>query len=141
MVNVWIKNDDGDYLIAQRAASRPTFPLKWECIGGSVLKGETSLQGALREVREEVGILLNAQKGRLVCTKVREIVDGKQFNDIVDVWLFPYNGMIDLSEATTDEVAQVRWMNIEEINGLFASGEMVYTIKDLFTSVAKQGAL
>ena len=140
VVHVWIRNDQGEYLIAQRAATRPTFPLKWECVGGSVLKGETSLQGALREVREEVGIPLEAKTGRIVFTKVRETIDGKPFNDIVDVWLFPYDGAVDLSAATTDEVAQVRWMSAEEIEKLFASGEMVHTIKNLFYFVAEQGA-
>lgn len=139
VVHVWIKNDKGEYLIAQRAANRPTFPLKWECVGGSVLKGETSLQGALREVREEVGLSLDAGAGRLVFTKIRETVDGKRFNDIVDVWLFPYDGAVDLSKATMDEVAQVRWISAEEIGELFASGEMVHTIKDLFYIVAEQG--
>ena len=133
VVHVWIRNDQGEYLIAQRAATRPTFPLKWECVGGSVLKGETSLQGALREVREEVGIPLEAKTGRIVFTKVRETIDGKPFNDIVDVWLFPYDGAVDLSAATTDEVAQVRWMSAEEIEKLFASGEMVHTIKTCST--------
>ena len=109
-------------------------------VGGSVLKGETSLQGALREVREEVGLSLDAGEGRLIFTKIRETVDGKRFNDIVDVWLFPYDGAVDLSKAATDEVAQVRWISADEIEELFASGEMVHTIKDLFYIVAEQGA-
>ena len=49
VVHVWIKNSKGEYLISQRSENRPKFPLKWECVGGSVLKGETSLHGAIRE--------------------------------------------------------------------------------------------
>lgn len=56
VVHVWIRNHQGQYLLSQRAADRPTFPLLWECVGGSLLKGETSLQGALQEVKEEVGL-------------------------------------------------------------------------------------
>ena len=48
VVHVWIRNSKGEWLISQRAASRPTFPLKWECVGGSVTAGEDSLTGALR---------------------------------------------------------------------------------------------
>ncbi len=33
-VHVWIKNSRGEYVIARRAADRPTYPLKWECPGG-----------------------------------------------------------------------------------------------------------
>lgn len=38
---------------------------------------------------------------------------------IMDVWLFEYNGEVDLGNATTDEVAQVTWMNREQIKELF----------------------
>ncbi len=55
VVHIWIRNSKGEYLISQRSADRPTCPLMWECVGGSVIKGEDSLTGALRETREEVG--------------------------------------------------------------------------------------
>lgn len=35
------------------------LPLMWECVGGSVLRGESSVDGAVREVKEEVGIDLS----------------------------------------------------------------------------------
>ena len=56
VVHIWIRNTDGQYLFTQRSSNKKTCPLKWECVGGSVLKGESSLHAALREVYEEVGI-------------------------------------------------------------------------------------
>ena len=128
VVHVWIQNSAGEYLIAQRAANRPSFPLKWECPGGSVLKGEDSLAGALREVREEVGVALDPARGKVVFTKVRGKIDGRRFNDILDIWLFAWDGPIALENATTDEVAQVRWMTRAEIEARFAGGDMVETL-------------
>ncbi len=52
VVHVWIRNSKGEYMISQRAANRPTFPLMWECVGGSVVKGESSIEGAIREAKE-----------------------------------------------------------------------------------------
>ena len=49
VVHVWIRNSAGQYLISQRSASRKSFPLMWETVGGSVLKGEDSLAAAVRE--------------------------------------------------------------------------------------------
>ncbi|MBP3704603.1 MAG: NUDIX hydrolase [Clostridia bacterium] len=46
---------DGCVLITQRDP-RKRFGLKWEFSGGSVLKGETPLMGAVRELSEETGI-------------------------------------------------------------------------------------
>ena len=56
VVHVWIRNSKGQYLISQRSANKPTYSLMWECVGGSVVKGEDSLQGAIREAKEEVGV-------------------------------------------------------------------------------------
>lgn len=128
VVHVWIKNSNGEFLISQRAADRKNDPLMWECVGGSVLKGEDSLSAALREVKEEVGIELAANKGQVLFTKVRKFVNGKKFNDILDVWLFEYDGDVLLENATTNEVAQAKWMNKNEISELFRNNLLVDTL-------------
>lgn len=132
VVHVWIKNAKGEFLISQRSADRKNFPLMWECVGGSVLKGEDSLSGALREVKEEVGIDLSADRGKILFTKIRKTIDGKKFNDILDVWLFEYDGDITLENATTNEVAQAKWMNKGEIAALFKNHLLVGTLSYFF---------
>ncbi len=135
VVHVWIRNDKGEYLISQRSANRPTFPLMWECVGGSVLKGESSIQGAIREAKEEVGVDLLPDNGKIIFSKVRKIIDGKKFNDIVDVWLFQYDGEVALNNATTDEVEQTVWMNKNQILDLFEKNKLVDTLKYFFTEI------
>ena len=135
VVHVWIRNSKGEYLISQRSANRSRYPLMWECVGGSVVKGEDSLQGAIREVKEEVGIDLEPDKGHVLFAKVRKIMEGKIFNDIVDVWLFYYDGEVNLSNATTDEVAQVAWMDREQIRDLHEQKMFVGTLEYFFTEV------
>ena len=137
VVHVWIRNSKGEYLISQRAANRPTYPLMWECVGGSVVKGEDSLLGAVREAKEEVGVDLELGKGRVLFTKVRKIIEGKIYNDIMDVWLFDYDGEVDLNNATTDEVAQVAWMDREQIKELFEQKMFVGTLEYFFENVDK----
>ena len=132
VVHVWVKNSKGEYLISQRSASRPTCPLQWECVGGSVLSGESSLDGALREVKEEVGLDLSPDSGHLVFSKTRRFFNGLKFSDILDVWCFRYDGAVSLSSATTDEVAQVQWMTVPQIKSLFDAGQMVETLAYFF---------
>ena len=131
VIHVWIKRGNGDYLMARRSANKRTFPLKWECVGGSVLKGEDSLHSAVREVKEEVGVDLIPEDGQLLFTKIRGTIGGKRYNDIVDVWLFRYDGEVSLENATTDEVEQVCWMNRQEIAALRDENQLVPSIKDL----------
>lgn len=132
VVHVWIKNDKGEYLISQRSENRPTFPLMWECVGGSVLQGESSLQGAIRETKEEVGIELKEFEGNLVYSKVRKF---KNRNDIMDVWLFKYNGDVKLKNATTDEVRDVKWLTKKQIKVLFDTNELVQTLDYFFKEI------
>ena len=136
VIHAWIRNRNGEYLISQRSASRPTFPLMWECVGGSILAGESSLEGALREIREEVGLSLPPDSGICVDSVCRKIIDGKKFNDILDIWLFRYDGDITLENATTDEVAQAKWMTPAQIRQLLDSGELVETLSYFFKKVA-----
>ncbi len=127
VVHIWIKNSDGLFLISRRDTSRASYPLRLECVGGSVLKGETSWDGASRESKEEVGINLSNIKGELIYTKVRH-----HFRDIMDVWLFEYNDEVDLSSATTNEVCEVMWMKYDDIKEKLVSGELVPTLEYFF---------
>ena len=126
-VHVWIRNSKDEWLISQRAANRPPFPLLWESLGGSGTVGEDSLTGAIREAKEEVGVDLDPQYGKLISSTVRE-----HFQDIKDVWLFLYDGEIDLRNATTDEGADLRWMTVAEIRALYDAGELVHTLGYFF---------
>ena len=130
VVHVWIRNCKGEYLISQRSASRLTSPLMWECVGGSVLIGESSIDGALREVKEEVGLDLEPETGKILFTKIRST-----FNDIVDVWLFEYDGDLHLDDATTDEVSDCRWMTVSEIRKLYEDNRLVQTLDYFFCAM------
>lgn len=138
VVHVWIRNSKGEYLISQRAASRPTYPLMWECVGGSVIKGETSIEGAIREVKEEVGLDLEQKDGRLLFTKIRGSnykYERKKYDDIMDVWLFEYDGELQLEAATTDEVADCKWMTVPEIRKMYEEKKLVQTLDYFFCAM------
>ena len=57
------------------------------------------------------------------------------FGDIMDVWLFEYDGEVNLDNATTDEVAQVAWMNKAQIKELFEQKMFVETLEYFFAEV------
>jgi 8-oxo-dGTP pyrophosphatase MutT (NUDIX family) len=82
VVHVWIKCADGRYLISKRAPEK-SFAGLWECTGGAAVAGETSLEAALREAREELGVILDPENGRLIKTCVFDDIGA-----ICDVWQF-----------------------------------------------------
>ena len=60
VVEVLAAANDGRVLLTRRHPDKAWGGL-WEYTGGSVLKGETPVQGALRELREERGIIVPPQ--------------------------------------------------------------------------------
>lgn len=82
VVHVWIRNNKGEILLTKRHQDK-THPNLWECTGGSILVGEDSIEGALREVKEEIGISLLRSNGKLVKSERRDI-----YNNFCDVWIF-----------------------------------------------------
>ena len=55
--DVLVRHMDGTYLLMQRDP-RKAYPGMWEAsAGGSALKGETPIECAIRELREETGIV------------------------------------------------------------------------------------
>ena len=63
------------------------------------------------------------------------MVDGIKFDDILDVWLWEYDGAVTLNRATTDEVAQAMWMNVEQIRALYDAGKLVHRLGYFFEKI------
>ncbi len=80
VVHIWIQNSRGEFLLTKRSPNKG-YPNMWECTGGSALAGDDSLAAALREVREETGLILLPENGHILMTD-----DGEDY--IGDIWLF-----------------------------------------------------
>lgn len=66
---------DGRVLVTQRHPDKP-WGGYWEYTGGSVVKGETPVEGALRELREETGIIVSAGDLHPVSAYPHPSIDG-----------------------------------------------------------------
>ena len=56
--DILVKHVDGTYLLMKRDPNKDIYPGYWEAsAGGSALQGETELDCAKRELREETGII------------------------------------------------------------------------------------
>lgn len=121
VVNVWIRNSKGQWLISKRTANKH-FPLLWEPTGGSAVAGESSFDAALRETREELGIELDPKKGNLFTTALRQY---KKFPDFLDVWVFEHECGIESVTLQPGETCGAMWATSAEIKQLAQNGEFV----------------
>ena len=130
VINVWIKNSEGKYLISRRSKTKSKNPLKFETVAGAALAGENSFQAAVRETKEEVGLDLDPKKTKLIYSATL-----KSLQSISDVYLFNYDGAVDLRNATTDEVESAGFMTVDEIKFLFEERLFVRTLDYCFSKV------
>lgn len=118
-----IMNSKNEILITKRAAHK-TFPLMWECNGGSILAGETSLEGVLRELKEEIGIEFTKKEAIFLETVERDVCPA----DFKDLWLFRKNIDIKDVKFSDGESIDVKWVSIKEFIQMFENGEIVPTV-------------
>lgn len=51
------ENKEPRYLMLRRSLSEKLYPDSWQIVTGSIEHGESALQGALREIKEETGYI------------------------------------------------------------------------------------
>jgi len=57
--HIWLYTKNGEILLSQRSAAKIIYPLLWDIsVAGHVDTGETIKQAAIREIQEEIGLLL-----------------------------------------------------------------------------------
>lgn len=134
VVHIWIKNSNGEFIFTKRTSNK-TFSNMWQTTGGSAIGGDDSLQAALREVKEEIGIDLSITNGKCLFRLKRQHHD---FPDFVDVWLFKEEVDITKVVYQPEEVCGAKWATPNQIHSLIELGEFLDTftyIEDLFKIV------
>lgn len=114
-VHIWIRDEKGHYLIQQRASQRKRCPGMWATTVGYVHAGEDSLTGAIREVREELGIRLAPESLKRFN---RLITD----NRIEDLWLATVSSDQLSRPRPGPEVAEWKWASLDELNLMVRRG-------------------
>lgn len=118
VVHICIFSTDGKMLCQRRVSNKKVYPDLWDLsCGGCVDAGETSVRGAIREAKEELGIELPA--------------------DVVPALTVYFNyGFDDVYCVTTDvderdltlqveEVAEVKWLSKEQITAMLDENKFI----------------
>lgn len=114
-----ILNSKNEILITKRAPHK-LMPLKWELPGGSVVSGETSLQGILRELKEEIGLEFTKKEAIFL-----QEVKGRKHPNFKFMWVFRKD--IDTKDITfpDNESIDSKWLTIEEFVKMYNDGEIL----------------
>lgn len=118
-VSVWIKDQNRNILLTQRHPDK-TWGLKWECSGGSVLAGESVIDGVQRELREETGIILPKDKLKYLGKTVME-----DRHCIMHTFLGHVGSEIAL-HLQPEEVVDAKWVAVQKLEQM--KDEIVATV-------------
>ena len=119
VVHICVFNSAGQLLIQQRQPFKDGWPNLWDVtVGGSVLAGETSQEGARRELQEEVG--LEADFSDAAPDFSSNFTGG--YDDIYILHMDPDLSSLRLQES---EVQAVRWAGLEEILSMINDGTFI----------------
>ena len=108
IVTIFIQNSQNQLLIQKRSKLKGE---KYGITSGHTLQNETAKKGALREIKEEIGVNIKENELNLIYkTKINKIT----YN------LYYIQKEIDLSKLTLqkEEVEDIYWYTIELINNL-----------------------
>lgn len=117
IVTATILNSKNEILISKRAENKK-FGLMWELPGGAVRAGETSLEGILREVKEEIGVKFTKKEAIFLKELKRE-------KDFKDIWLFKRDVKDEEIKFADGEVIDTKWVSIEEFLKMFEEKQIV----------------
>ena len=121
-VAIFIQNEAGKFLIQKRVMKKDG---KWATTGGHPVSGESSKQGIITEIKEELGIDVESKNIQLFKTIKTE-------DDFVDLYYLKENVNIKNVIVQQEEVEKVKWASIEEIKDMIQNNEFSESHTEFF---------
>ena len=117
VILVIIQNSKGDFLVQKRSEQKDG---KYAFTGGHVKTGETSIQGMMAEIEEEIGLTVKPEE-------LEFIFSGREDNAQVFFDLYYMKKDLNISDLVLqeEEVESVQWNTLEEIKKLIDNDEFL----------------
>lgn len=104
-VVIFIQNSKGEFLIQKMVLEKDG---NWATTGGHPVAGESSKQGIMTEIKEELGISVNHENIQLFKTIKTE-------DDFVDLYYLKEDIDINNIRVQKEEVERAKWASINEM--------------------------
>lgn len=121
-VVIFIQNDKKDFLLQKRTIEKDG---KWATTGGHPVSGESSKQGIITEIKEELGINVEDENIQLFKSIKTE-------DDFIDLYYLKENINIEDVTLQKEEVEMVKWANIQEIEQMIRKNEFSESHAEFF---------
>ncbi|WP_296386788.1 NUDIX domain-containing protein [Winogradskyella sp.] len=116
-IHLWLFTKKGEILLQQRSHKKAIFPLLWDVsVAGHIDAGESFIEAALRETKEEIGLHLKPKNLKKIGVFLHETCynDGSiQDNEFHNVYISELN--VKLNQLTPQE-AEVEALKLVSFN-------------------------
>ena len=112
--HIWIINDKNELLLQKRSATKKTHPNCWDISGaGHIKAGETVIDGAIRELKEELGVEIE-EKDLQYITTIKSTKNPKNM-EFQYVYLLNCNKKIEEYIFKDGEVSEVKYIFYKDL--------------------------
>ena len=116
-VHIWIVNDKDDVLLQKRSPNKDSYPNMWDISSaGHLTAGDDSLSGAIREIKEELGVDILPSQLALIGTRKSSSKPSASFinNEFNDVYLLRLSLDLSKIQLQEEEVSEVKYIPIDD---------------------------
>lgn len=139
-VHTWLWSPSTNEILLQlRAACKDSWPNRWDISSaGHLSAGQKALEAAVRELEEEIGVRLPAERFEYLFTHLEKLASeqkGKPFinNEFNDVYLITVTAderaALDPDAVPSpfrlqvEEVSAVKWLPVDRVKALYAEND------------------
>jgi len=125
-VHIWIFNREGDILLQRRSPDKDSDPsmLDMSC-AGHLIAGDSSIEGAIRELKEELNIDIKSEELKYIKTLKRPSKDKKVFinNEFDDLYIVITDIDIKDMKYQEDEISEILYVPYKKFKEMVANNQ------------------
>lgn len=138
---IFVVNSKGEIIIQKRSKEKETNPNKWTAsASGHLLAGDTEIEGALRELEEEIGI--KAKESELIylfTVKEQSFKEERKISHISNVYLLFKEISIDELILQKEEVSEAKYVYYKDFEKmLITEKENIVKHDEIYSGVLKE---
>ncbi|ADG71826.1 MULTISPECIES: NUDIX hydrolase [Brachyspira] len=124
VIHAWVVNSNDEVIMTKRHKSKKICPNKWECTEGSILTGESSIEGAIREIKEEIGLSFEKEEGIFLTSFILE-----RSKTIIDAFMFRRDVKLENLILQENEVSEAMIVDREKYFEMCKNKKIVSSIR------------
>lgn len=127
-VHIWVINSNKELLVQKRSPKKDTYPDLWAIsTAGHVKAGEASIESALRELKEELGIkAIDKDLQYLFSIRRKDDMGDIHINTIDDVYLVEADLDVENTKLQFSELTDIKYVYYEYLEQIFKNKDSHY---------------